>query len=112
MITRTAHATLCANDVFVSRRGRGLSFSSFLSRYFCRFGGFFSPVRRLLGETERLQFRHVFTNFPATGLIFEHGLRAFLGALFFLEICLGPSPHSIRLGIIGSRWQKLPPSLQ
>ena len=43
-------------------------------------------VGGLFGQSKRPQPLHVFTRRAAVGLIFDHGLRAFLGALFLFEV--------------------------
>src|ERR1700722_14553661 len=78
-----AASIICTIDVFVSRPAvtghrRRLTIAPLLGRFF--------------GQAKRLQLRHSFANHFAAGLIFRHGLGAFLGALFLLETRLGAGP--------------------
>ena len=83
---------ICTIDVFVSRPAvtghrRRLTIAPLLGRLF--------------GQAERLQLRHSFANHFAAGLIFRHGLGAFLGALFLLETRLGAGASLAGPGIAG-----------
>ena len=61
-------------------------------------GGFF-------GQSKRLQLRHSLPNDLAIGLVFIHGLDAFLGALFLLETRFGAGSSLARPGLAGSGCQ-------
>ena len=87
-----AACIICTIDVFVSRPAvtghrRRLTIAPLLGRLF--------------GQAQRLQLRHSFANHFAAGLIFRHGLGAFLGALFLLETRLGAGAGLAGPGIAG-----------